>query len=340
MKRKGKIVDGGYPPIVKNLDALPFPEYGDFTQEINEDSYSQPNRLDILDSRGCINSCHFCYERLYWQKFRTLSAGRIYEQISHHIKNYPKINYFYFNGLLLNGDLKVLNRFCELIIKNKTKIKWSGQAMIRAEMNSELLMKMKKAGCDWLYYGVESGSDKVLREMNKNCNISKSFKVLKETHKAGIKVQINIMFGFPTETREDFNRTLEFLIRARPYIDTVLASQSFCTLEKETCLWKHPEKFGIVGEKHHLFWKSQNGENNYRERFRRYEEFCRIALKLGIPETSGVLSQKPDKWFLLGMSYKHEGNYAQAVECFERSLQEETDNSTLRAMLTSCKNKL
>ena len=176
--------------------------------------------------------------------------------------------------------------------------------------------------------------------MNKNCNISESLKVLKETHKAGINVQINIMFGFPTETRRDFNRTLEFLKMARPYIATVLASQSFCTLEKETYLWKHPERFGIDGEKHHLFWESQNGRNNYRERFRRYEEFCQVALKLGIPETSGVLSQKPDKWFLLGMSYKHEENYAKAVECFQRSLREETDNSTVRKMLACCKNKL
>ncbi|PIR18846.1 MAG: hypothetical protein COV48_05265, partial [Elusimicrobia bacterium CG11_big_fil_rev_8_21_14_0_20_64_6] len=52
-------------------------------------------------------------------------------------------------------------------------------------------------------------------------------------------------------------------------------------------------------EDHHLYWSSNGGENDYAERFRRYEEFCRVALDLGIPETSGVLSAKPDKRRLL-----------------------------------------
>ena len=61
-----------------------------------------------------------------------------------------------------------------------------------------------------------------------------------------------------------------------------------------------------------------------------------IPLSLDIPETSGVLKVKPDKWFLLGQYYKHENNLSKAAECFERSLKEEGDNESARKLLNEC----
>ncbi|MFC2061721.1 radical SAM protein [Elusimicrobiota bacterium] len=329
LKRNGKIVDCGNPPVVDDLDSLPFPDYEDFTDDIEKNTYSQAGRLDILDSRGCINACHFCYERLYWQKFRTMSGSRIYEQIKYHTDSFPQVNYFYFNGLLLNADLKVLEEFCDLVIDNDMKITWAGQAMIRADMTGALLKKMRSAGCVWLGYGVESGSQSVLRSMNKRLKVSDAVNVLKDTHDAGISIQINIMIGFPGETEDDLGQTLEFVKQVRPYIDNILASQSFCTLEKETYMCKNPAKFGITGGNHHLYWKSDGGSNNYAERFRRYEEFCKRALRLGVPETSGVLLKKPDKWVLLGDYYYFEKDYARAAECYEMSIAEEFQNKSI-----------
>lgn len=323
MKRDKKIIDCGNPEIVEDLDELPFPDYDDFIDDINESRYSQPQRLDILDSRGCINSCHFCYEKIYWQKYRSMSGKKIFEQISFYKKKFPNINYFYFNGLLLNGDLKALEEFCDLVIESDLKIRWAGQAMIRGDMSRELLEKMTSAGCEWLYYGIESGSVRVLEQMNKKHKPEEAIKVLKDTREAGIDAQINIMFGFPTETEDDFKETMDFLRFVRPYINNVLASQSFCTLEKETFMKKNPEKFGINDSSHHLYWESMDGKNNYEERFRRYEEFCRLALSLGLPETSGVLRKKPDKWVLLGDYHIYKENYTKAVECYNRSIEEE-----------------
>jgi len=305
-KDNGKIIDLGNPDIIKNLDLLPFPEYDDFKEDIKNKTYSMPNRLDILDSRGCVNACYYCYERLFWQKYRTMSGKRIYEQILYHIKNYPQINYFYFNGLLLNGSLEVLEEFCNLVIKNNLKINWAGQAMIREDMSKDLILKMKEAGCNWLGFGIESGSERVLKDMNKNYKIEDALRVLKDVHEAGISTQINIMFGYPTETEEDFRKTLDFVLKVRPYIDSILASQSFTTLEKGTYLYKNAEKFGIKGVKHHLFWKAQDGKNNYLERFKRYEKFCKFALSLGIPETSGVLRERPDKDMLIREYFNYE----------------------------------
>jgi tetratricopeptide (TPR) repeat protein len=142
------------------------------------------------------------------------------------------------------------------------------------------------------------------------------------------------MFGIPGETEKDFADTLEFLKRNRENIDSVLASQSFCVIDKGTHLYTHAQDFGIKNADHHLYWET-NG-NNYAERFRRYEEFCQLALSLGLPETSGVLRVKPDKWLLLGDYYLFKKDYLRALECFKKSLQLESWNDATLKKIELC----
>lgn len=262
----------------------------------------------------------------------------MFEEIAYQVKRFPGVDYFYFIGSLLNGSVKALSKFSDLLIQNELKIRWSGQAIIRSEMTRELLEKMRKAGCEWLGYGIESGSQKVVDSMNKHFSIANAEEVLRDTHQAGISTQANIMFGIPGETEEDFKETLEFLKRNREHIDSVLASQSFCVIDKGTYLHSHADALGIKNADHHLYWET-NG-NNYAERFRRYEEFCQLALSLGLPETSGVLRVKPDKWQLLGDYHLFKKEHSQAIECFMKSLKFESVNNTTLQKIEECKREL
>lgn len=107
IKENGNIVDCGDAAIVDNLDTLPFPDYSDFREDIRYGLYSQPERLEIFDSRSCITRCHFCSEWQYWRRFRSMSGERIFAEVSHQIKKFPSVNYFYFIGSLLNGETKI-----------------------------------------------------------------------------------------------------------------------------------------------------------------------------------------------------------------------------------------
>lgn len=315
--RDGRISEGGYCPGPQELDKLPVPDYSDFKDDIELRMYKEPHRLDVLDSRGCPVCCHFCSEWQFWGKFRSKTGQKIFEEISSHLEDFPQVNYFYFIGSLLNGDIKALEVFCDLVISNDLKIQWAGQAIVRPEMTKELLRKMKQAGCAWLGYGIESGSQKVLEKMNKKFSLGVAERVLRQTKEAGIAVQANFMFGLPTETPEDFSQTLKFLRGNRKSMDTILASQSFCVIDKGTYLYNHPDEFGIRNKEHHLYWDSNNGENAFPERMRRYEEFCRLALSLDVPETSGVLRDKPDKERLLDdylLFTKEERRYAESAD--------------------------
>jgi radical SAM superfamily enzyme YgiQ (UPF0313 family)/MoaA/NifB/PqqE/SkfB family radical SAM enzyme len=338
IKKAGEVIDCGDRAVIEDLDHTPFPDYTDFKEDIMLGHYGQPERLDILDSRSCIMRCHFCSEWQFWKKYRSMSGERIFEEVAYQVKLFPGVNYFYFIGSLLNGDVKALSRFCDLLIQNDLKIRWSGQAIIRPDMTKELLGKMRKSGCEWLGYGIESGSQKVIDSMNKRFSVANAEEVLRDTHQAGISTQANIMFGIPTETEDDFKETLGFLARNRSNIDSVLASQSFCVIDKGTYLYNHADKLGIKNRDHHLYWEVDG--NDYAERFRRYEEFCQLALSLGLPETSGVLRIKPDKWLLLGDYHLFKKDYSSALECFKKSLEFESHNSITLQKIEDCLKEL
>ena len=336
MRYRDQIVDGGDRPLLENMDALPIPDYSDFAENMRGGRYNAPERLDIFDSRGCVRTCHFCSEWQFWRKFRTMSGERMFAEVSEQVRRHPHVRHFYFIGSLLNGNIRVLEKFCDLILASNLKITWEGQAIVHAKMDDAMLRKMHAAGCRWLGFGIESGSERLRRAMNKNFTNDAAFKTLRAAKAAGIKAQINIMFGLPTETREDFEETKRFLVRVRPHVDSVLASQSFTVLDKGTEPQVRPENFGITGQEHHLYWTSNGGENNYAERFRRYEEFCRLALDLGFPEESGVLRRKPDKWQLLGEYFEHERDYVRALLCLRRSVLRESRNATILRRLSDC----
>ena len=339
IKKKGSFIDCGDIEVVGNLDKLPFPDYSDFSEDISSGLYRQPERLEILDSRGCPTRCHFCSEWFYWKKFRSMSGERIFREVSCQMQKYPRVDYFYFIGSLLNGNIKALSDFCDLVIKNGLKLRWLGQPVIRKEMTGQFLRKMRKSGCEWLGYGIESGSQAVVNKMNKRFSIKLAEQVLRDTHDAGIMVQANFMFGMPTETEQDFKETLNFLRRNRDSLDSVLASQSFCVIDKDTYLYNHPEEFGIVDREHHLYWEAEAG-NTYVERFRRYEEFCGLALSLGLPQTSGVLRVKPDKWRLLGDYHLYKKDYSMAIDCFQKALEIESRQDSILDKINQCQRKL
>jgi len=283
LKRNGCIIDCGNRAPITELNSLPFPDFRDFSPYL----YEKSNAFPLLSSRGCFQDCVYCTVNIFWDKYRSTNAERMLMEIKLQLKRFNCIDTFIFYDPLLNGNIKELSRFCDFINDEVDKgiihpIKWTGQAIIRPEMTRRLLRKMRKAGCWGLSYGIESGSQNVLDKMRKHFKISDAESVIRYTHRAGIKVSLNFMFGFPYETEEFFQETLDFIKRNRQYIDFVLPSESFCYIDKGTYLYEHAEEFGVLPNPHTSFWESIDGKNNYTERLKRFRIFCELACSLGI----------------------------------------------------------
>jgi len=233
--------------------------------------------------RGCVNRCAFCNDNVITPKFRRRSPEKVIERIKLYKERYGGHD-FQFLDLLINADLKSLGRFAKLTVEENIRMAYSGQAVIDKRMDDEFLGLLRKSGCTSLVFGVESFSDKVLGLMKKGYTAADAKTVLERCRKAGIKVLVNIIVGFPGETELELAETMDFLKENRGLIDEVSAL-SACIVTPNCDLEKNPEKYGIVLPKpeHWCQWATKDGKNNYDVRMERLDRVRALLDELGIP---------------------------------------------------------
>jgi len=209
-------------------------------------------------------------------------------------------------------------------------------------MTDTIFVKMKNSGCAHVTFGIESGSQRVLDYMRKRYKVEDADKVLKSAHAAGIKVTCNFMFGFPGETEEDFENTLDFLKRNAANINTAYPSRTFFTIEPHSYLESHLNEYGIIpNSEHGQYWVSRDGKNVYPERMRRCEEFSKLAAAVGVDVGSGLqTSLELDHWFSLGNYYETIKDYNNALISYNNYLKLDPCNAVINSRCESLNNKI
>ncbi len=193
-----KIIEDTPTRLIENLDELPFPAYEKF--ELKKYSYYIDKRLPITTSRGCPFLCVYCSANLtVGRGFRPRSPENVVEEIGHWYKQGFRV--FEFVDDCFNFDMDRAKQICDLIVKKELKIEWRCGNGIRADrVDEELLRKMKKAGCTFTSYGLESGNSEVLKEMKKAITLKKAVETFKLTKKVGLTFAVNFIIGHKNET--------------------------------------------------------------------------------------------------------------------------------------------
>jgi len=243
---------------VSDIDSITYPTFEEFDLSLYNMGLSY-RPLPVLMSRGCINRCSFCVDWYMCSQFRMRDPQGVVDELKHHKRKYG-ITHVEFNDLLCNGNLLKLEKLCNLLIEEKLDITWVSYAAVRRNMSQALLEKMKQAGCGTLCYGVESGSDNVLKSMNKHYSRIDAAALIKKTQEAGIRVSINIIVGFPGETKKDFEQTLSFITENKKYVSQVTNVSSF-VLMPGSDVGIYPHKYGVEYEdlKNLSRWRDVSG---------------------------------------------------------------------------------
>jgi radical SAM superfamily enzyme YgiQ (UPF0313 family) len=221
-------ITGSFPEKVKIAKFIQLPKLESLTPQycnLDYNNYPKNDAVQILFSRGCINKCSFCSERLLYKGFRIRPVEDVISEISYY-KN-KGIKYFIFNDSLINADLKALNFLCDRIISNFGSIPWEAQIYIRKDMDLTLLKKMKRSGCYNLFVGLESGSNTTLKNMHKGFTREEALDFFKKLNTAGLSFGISIIVGFPGETDKDFFEGLDFIIRHKSLIPKIEQANPF-----------------------------------------------------------------------------------------------------------------
>jgi len=209
----GKIVSNPGRPLIENIDDIPFPAW----HLLKMDSYFRltariltgKNGFSMITSRGCPGRCKFCDTHIVWtRKYRARSPTNVVDEIEQLHDRY-NIGFMVFVDDTFIVNKKRAIEICNQIIERGIDIKWECAGRVNL-VNKEILAKMKEAGCNTIYYGIESGSQEVLDYINKGITLEQAKNAIKITKKAGIGTSAFFMIGFPSETEEDVKKTIEF----------------------------------------------------------------------------------------------------------------------------------
>ena len=192
---------------IKNLDSLPFPvEYAPevlYSYEKHRgDSFSH-----IMASRGCPYNCFFCSSRYIWgNEVRFRSIENILKEIS--AIREKNINFIHFDDDTFG--VKNLKALTKAIKENMPELNWSCEIHVNL-VTEENLQYMKKAGCNRIKTGIESGNNDILKAIRKDFTIEKALKACKLIKQYGMEVETFFMTGFPQETEKTMKDTLRVI---------------------------------------------------------------------------------------------------------------------------------
>ncbi len=201
---------GGY-RHVQDLDALPFPAYDlvDF-ERYHESVFRRVPAATMITSRGCPYHCNYCWfpQTIYGHKWRAQSAERVVAEMRH------LHDEFGVREIRVDDDIFELKRdrvleICRRLQEKRLDLTWAPQCR-PDKMDPELLTEMKKAGCSRILYGCESASQEILDKMHKNGKVEDIENATTWTKAAGIDVHNCFILGFPWDTRETVERTIEY----------------------------------------------------------------------------------------------------------------------------------
>ncbi len=204
-----------------DLDKIPFPDrdlMGEKQYLKCQKKYTRTNlgppMIRIQTSRGCPFACSFCDKDITGQKVRLRSADNIIEEILFCQKRY-KCSSFFFNDDLFVSSKKRLEEFCRKITEKKIKISWKAHPRVNS-LHEKTYELIQRAGCTNLFFGIESGSEKILKILNKRISPEEIRRGIEACHASGIKPGGYFMVGVPGETMEDHKATIA-LIKDLPF---------------------------------------------------------------------------------------------------------------------------
>jgi len=204
-------------PLIQNLDELPFPaRHIVKSKHYRQGTFAGKHCTTMVSSRGCPYHCTYCLwpGTLYGHHFRARSPLNVVEEIKEVVRDYY-IDEIYFDDDSLALDRKRILEICRLIRERHLKVEWISQC--RADsMDEEVVESMKQAGCRYIRFGVESGSQRILQAMKKGVTLDKIKRAFDLCRRMGIKTQAFFLFGIPGETQETIRETIEFAKELRP----------------------------------------------------------------------------------------------------------------------------
>ena len=194
------------------LNTLPLPDRSDYHHDSYQQSWTQKQMFpisSIMTSYGCPCTCDFCSKPIFGNLFRRRDLDRIMEEIR-------DIKRWGYSGLWIGDDcftfdMEHVRGFCARLIREQLEMRWT--CLSRADtISAEEVELMREAGCEKVYFGLESGSNEVLKLMKKDTTVEGAERTVRLFSRSGIRTAGFFIVGYPGETHETIERTFAWAL--------------------------------------------------------------------------------------------------------------------------------
>jgi len=264
-------INGNQPKQIEDIEDLPPPDYSDVIHKHKYDT------AIISGSRGCVRKCTFCDVMTIWPKYKWKTGKKIADDM-HEVANKTGLKKIGFSDSLVNGSMKHFRDMCSELAKREKKVQWNGQFIVRGAktFSSEDFDNLANSGCNGLTMGIESGSEAVRDHMRKKFSNEDIEYFVTNLGNRNIKMKFLLIVGYPTETEEDFEMTLEMLRKYGKYSHLISVSPHMMLTYENTPLdLEHRELY----DDHGFHWK--NDISDYDIRYKRFVKVFEVGKEMG-----------------------------------------------------------
>jgi anaerobic magnesium-protoporphyrin IX monomethyl ester cyclase len=207
-KQRGSVIANDTSELIQNLDDLPMPS----RESVINCDFNSYRAHFLSTARGCPYTCSFCSDKKLWHStVRRRSIESCIEEMTYLLRNFS-VTFIDITDGTFTYDREYVYEFCRSIIKNDIDVRWRCTARYD-NIDKDMLAIMKKANCVGMYFGLESGSESVLRSMKKQITVERIVEATNMVRDSGIKSVASVLLGLPDETCQDMENTIDLMTK-------------------------------------------------------------------------------------------------------------------------------
>ena len=216
--RPGGVIQAPRRPDIKELDALPFPAWDLVDVPRYRSIWRQRHgyySMNVVTSRGCPYHCSWCAKPIWGQRYNSRGPESVVAELKW-LKDAYGPDHIWFADDIMGLRPDWIERFAELMEQENLRIPFKSLHRADLLLGGDTIPALKRAGAKTVWIGAESGSQKILDAMDKGVRVEQIHDAARRMHAAGVEVAFFLQFGYPGETREEIEKTLQMVRDCRP----------------------------------------------------------------------------------------------------------------------------
>lgn len=278
-KPNGQLITTMRRAEIEDLDSLPFPDYegfdyGDYLR-LNPDMSDEGklySQVSVIGGRSCKFNCTFCFHPS-GSKYRQRSLNSIFREIDWLVEHYD-ISYIALREELFATNNERVREFCQRV--ESYDFDWSIQLRID-NVNQELVDLLKGTRCRYIFVGVESAVNEILKSMHKGITVAEIEKALEMLYQAGLNSRSGVIMGDTMETQETANTTIDWFMRHkdryRMFLDMIIAFPGSIIYKRACEQGVIPDKVQFLKDGCPIVNLTKMPEDDFRKMMNRVEKF-------------------------------------------------------------------